>query len=174
MSIMKWLGFGAKEKTSEADLGDTRTVRDIVEKLDAMEPSQARYVAAFAYLLSRVANADLDISEEETAEMERIVRRVGGLDEEQALLVVQMAKTHTRLFGGTEDYLVTREFNRLASRDQKLSLLRCLFGVSAADESISAVEDNVIKQIADELKIDRDDVGQLRAGFKDFLASLHE
>ncbi len=173
MSILEWLGLKAKDEDSSA-AGETEGLREIVRELDSMEPAQARYVASFAYLLSRVAYADLDISAEETAEMEQIVRRIGGMDEKQALLVVQMAKTHTRLFGGTENYLVTREFNEMASKEQKHALLRCLFAVSAADDSISAVEDNEIKQIADELKIDRDVVGSLRAGFKDFLASLKD
>ena len=78
-----------------------------------MEPQQARYIAAFAYILGRAAHADLTISEDETGEMEQIVMKYGQLPEEQAIVVVQIAKTQNLLFGHTENYLVTRQFNQL-------------------------------------------------------------
>ena len=49
--------------------GDTATVRRIVAKLEAMPTEQARLIASAAYTLARAANADLDISDEETAAM---------------------------------------------------------------------------------------------------------
>jgi uncharacterized tellurite resistance protein B-like protein len=85
-----------------------------------------------------------------------------------------MAKTHARLFGGTENYLVAREFDQIASGKQKRDLLRCLFAVAAADDELSTAEDNEIRQIADELKIDRREVAALRAEHKDILASLKQ
>ena len=170
MSILEFLGL--KKKKEEEASTETESVRKIVQKLDQMEPERAKYIASFAYLLSRVANADMNISEEETTAMEALVKEQGGLDEEQAILVVQMAKTHAKLFGGTENFLVTREFNELASRDQKLNLLRCLFAVSAADESISSMEDNEISRIASELQLDHREYTALKAEFKDYLAVL--
>lgn len=171
MSILRFLGLREDEAPRGAG-GETQTVRKIVERLDRLEPDRARYVAAFAYILSRVAGADLQISDDETRAMERIVSRLGGLPEEQAIVVVQMAKTQNLLFGGTENYLVTREFNRIATREQKLALLDCLFAVSAADESISAAESGVIRQIADELLLDRDDLIEVRSRYRDRLAVL--
>lgn len=170
MSILEFLGL--KSKKPEAEPTETESVRKIVQKLDRMEPDRAKYIASFAYLLSRVAHADMNISREETAAMEGIVKEQGNLDEEQSILVVQMAKTHAKLFGGTENFLVTREFNQLASRDQKLGLLRCLFAVSAADQSISTVEDNEIRQIASELQIDHREYTALKAEFRDYLSVL--
>jgi len=170
MSILDFLGL--KKKKDEEAPTQTESVRKIVQKLDQMEPEQAKYIASFAYLLSRVAHADMNISREETAVMEGIVKEQGNLDEEQAILVVQMAKTHAKLFGGTENFLVTREFSELASHEQKLGLLRCLFAVSAADESISSMEDNEIRQIASELSVDHREYTALKAEFKDYLAVL--
>ena len=59
--------------------------------------------------------------------------RMAQTASDRTLIVVQMAKTQNQLFGSTEDYLVTREFERMASREQKLALLDCLFAVAAAD-----------------------------------------
>lgn len=170
MSLLKFFGLSPAEPDRGA--AETETVRKIVQKLDQLPQDQARYVAAFAYLLSRAADADLNVSAEEIAEMERLVMDKGGLSEELAVLVVQIAKTQTHLFGGTENYLVTREFERTATHEQKLAILDCLFAVTAADENITASEDNVVKQIASELKLSHADYIAARSRFREHLAVL--
>lgn len=180
MSIWKFLGLEKTEQVTRArpggaaDTAETETVRKIVDALDQMEPTRARYIAAFAYLLSRVAHADLDISPEETQAMERIVVERGGLPHEQAILVVQMAKTQNKLFGGTENFLVTREFNKIATRDQKIALLHCLYAVSCADKSISNVEDHEIRNISRELKLTHQEFIDVRLAYREHLAVLKE
>ena len=135
-------------------------------------PERARYIAAFAYILSRVARADMNISEVETREMENQVSRLSQLPAEQAVLVVQIAKTQATLFGGTENFLVTQEFNRMATVEQKLSLLQCLFAVAAADKVISSVEDREIRLINDELQLTHDQYISTRYNFREYLAVL--
>jgi len=149
MSFLKILGVGGDKDSPAA--GGTATVRKIVAELETMEPDKARYVAAFAYILGRVAHADLEISELETRKMEEVIRRLGHLPEEQAILVVQIAKSQNRLFGHTENFLVTREFVQVSTAEQRQELLDCLFAVSAADESITSAEEAQIRQIASEL-----------------------
>lgn len=149
MSMFKWLGLGGQPETDST--GDTETVRKIVSELEAMDAERARYVAAFAYILGRVAHADLHFSADETRKMEEIVLRLGHLPAEQAILVVQIAKSQNRLFGGTENFLVTREFAEVSTAEQRQELLDCLFEVSAADASISGAEEAEIRQVASEL-----------------------
>lgn len=170
MSILEFLGLGRKE--SPDVVSETDSVRKIVAQLNEMDPDQARYTAAFAYILSRVAYADREISEEELSGMERMLIEHSGLDERQAIIVVQMAKTQNLLFGGTENFVVTREFNRLANLKQKRALLRSLFAVSAADDTVSTVEDQTIKQISAELQLDRNEYLAARQEFRDYLAVL--
>jgi uncharacterized tellurite resistance protein B-like protein len=157
--------FGSDEDPSAQPASDTETVRRIVEELDRLDPEEARYLAAFAFVLARVANSDSHISGDETRRMEEVVRDVGGLTEAQAVLAVQIAKSQQLLKGGTENYLVTREFNRIADRGQKERLLACLFEVSAADASISLVEENEVKAIAAELKIEHHDFTAIRSRY---------
>jgi uncharacterized tellurite resistance protein B-like protein len=173
MSVLDLFGWRGERKAppASASSADTETVRKIAAALDRLEPSRARYIAAFAYILSRVARADLHISDEEQREMERLVCEKGGLPEEQAVMVVQMAKTQSILFGGVENFLVTREFDTIATREQKLSLLHCLFAVSAVDRSISSAEDTTIRTIADELHLDRADFIAVKSAYGDLLAS---
>jgi uncharacterized tellurite resistance protein B-like protein len=153
---------------------ETETVRKIVRQLDDMEPERARYIAAFAYILSRVAGADMNISDAETREMEHQVIHLSNLPAEEAVLVVQIAKTQALLFGGTENFLVTEEFNDMASPEQKLALLDCLFAVAAADQSISSAEDREIGLIADELLLTRDQYLAARYNFRQYLAVLKD
>jgi uncharacterized tellurite resistance protein B-like protein len=170
VSIRGFLGLSAT--SHRASSAESETVRKVVEALDSLEENHARYVAAFGYILGRAANADLKISPEETQAMERILAQYGGLPPEQAIIVVQMAKTRNQLFGGTENFLVTREFNRIATREQKLALLDCLFAVAAEEDDISNIEDNEIRQIASELQLDHPDFIAVRSKWKDHLAVL--
>ena len=153
---------------------ETATVREIVAQLEQMPPDDARFLAGFAYILSRTATADLHVSDDETRQMERIVVEYGHIPEAQAVIVVQIAKTRADLFGPTEDYLVTREFRRVATDEQCLDVLRCCFLVGASDGSITAEESGTLSSIADELGIDDTAVRKLRAEFAEQSAALQE
>ena len=173
MSLIDWLtgrGAAARETVDT----DVDTVRRIAHELDELPPDRARYIACFSYILGRVAHADLEISQLETATMERIVGERAGMPAEQAVLVVQMAKTHNQLFGGTENFLVTREFDRIATVEQKKRLLECLYEVSASDESISAEEDGEIRKIASELRLSHRDFVAARSRYERYLDVLKD
>jgi uncharacterized tellurite resistance protein B-like protein len=164
MSILKW--FTAVGRTAPIQT-DSDTVIRIVRELDKLEPERARYLAAFAYVLSRVAGADLHISDVETGRMVEIVRRLGHIPDAQAVLVVEIAKSQNRLFGGTENFLVTRQFKEMATGDQRRELLDCLFGVSAADDAISGEEEAQIWQIATELGFSHPEYVKARLAYSD-------
>jgi uncharacterized tellurite resistance protein B-like protein len=166
MSIWDRLGLKAPAPRPSGS-PESETLRQLTRALDAMEPAKARYLACFAFILSRVANADLEISEQETAEMERLVMAWGHLPESEAIVVVQIAKSQNRLFGGTENFLVTKLFKELAAPEQRTELLHCLFAVSSADDSVSVVEENEIWKIAAELGITHSEYVSIRAAYRD-------
>jgi tellurite resistance protein len=152
--------------------GETATVRRIVARLEQMPPERARLAASAAYTLARAAQADLDISDEETAVIERELQAPGALDEPTAVLVTEMAKLQARTVGGTEDFIVTREYATLATTEQRIDVLRACFAVSAASGSISAEETAVLNQIANELAIDPDVLNEIRTEFRDRMSSV--
>ena len=152
--------------------GDTATVRRIVAKLEAMPPERARLLASAAYTLARAANADLDISDEETAAIERELQAHGAIDEATAVLVAEMAKLQARTIGGPEDFSVTREFKTLATDEQKLDVLRACFVIGAANGTISAEETAIVNEIAAELDIDDATLNAIRAEFHEQLSSV--
>ena len=175
MSFRKFLpGAGGPQGVpgAELDARDTETVRRIAGQLDALPIDRARYLAAFAYILTRAAAADMDISHAELRAIEQLVAEHGGLSESQAVLVAQIAHHQSLLYSATEDYLVTRQFRELASDADRLALLRCCYLVGAADDTITAEESATLQQIAKELDLDRDAVNVIRNEFAPKLAAI--
>jgi uncharacterized tellurite resistance protein B-like protein len=170
MSLLRYLGLGPAAH-KDARSREIASVRRIVEALDRMNPRAARYLARFAFVLGRVARADLAVTDEETRTMEEILMERGGLPEEQAIVAVQIAKSQNAFFGGTDDYLVTREFAGSATRAQKLALLECCFAVSAADHEITGEEEATLRQIADELDLAQTDLIEARSAYREFLTA---
>lgn len=174
MSLLKLLGLTGSDATGDATSpdGDTETMRRIVSELEHMNEAQASYLAAFAYILGRVAHADSSFSEAETNTMQRLVHDLGHLTEAQAVLVVEMAKGQVRMFGSTDNFLVVRRFKEMSSPAQRVELLDCLFAVSAADQSISALEEGQVGQIAKELGLTHDDFVAARLEYQEHLESI--
>jgi uncharacterized tellurite resistance protein B-like protein len=174
MSLRRFLGL-----TSVADVSaiptapdpDAAAVRRIVDRLESMPPDEARKMATFAYVLARAAAADFGISDAETRRIESILVEQ-GLSEPQAVLVTEIAKSTARLIGGTEDYIVTREYRELSTPEERLALVRACYLVSAADDSITAGESSVLDEIARELDLEEPQVTAMRAEFGDRFSAV--
>jgi uncharacterized tellurite resistance protein B-like protein len=167
--VLSWLGIdrAGVDRTEEAEVLDS-----VVAILDGLDERRARYVAAFAYLLGRVAGADHKVSDEEKRLMIQFVSEESGLRADEATAAVTLAIEEFRRFGGTHNLTVAREFATLASHEERLALLRCLFAVSAADLSVEVREDNEIRRISRELKIEHADFINARAEVREHLAVL--
>ena len=163
-ALFRSLGLGAEEESRH----ETETVAEIATVLRSVPPERARLLAAFSYLLGRVAFADHDVSAEERAVMEARLATEADVSPDQAEQLVRLAVRATSSHGAAEDYQVAREFELLATREEKLQLLRALFTVSA-QHGIATVEDNEISRIASVLRLERSDVTALRHEFRDAL-----
>ena len=176
MAMRKFLLGGAGVPGDSMDPGmtaqDTATVRRIARELEALPVERARFLGAFAYILTRAAAADLNISAEESHAIEKLVAEHGGIPEGQAVLVSQIARNQALLYGATEDYLVTRQFKELSTEEQRIALLRCCYLVGAADDTITAAESSLLQQIARELDLDADKVNVIRNEFAPKLAAI--
>jgi uncharacterized tellurite resistance protein B-like protein len=166
-SIRAWLGVDRP-----GDEPEFAPLRQTLDALDHLEPDRARYLGAFAYLLGRVAHADEHVSPDETRLMEALVEQKGGIAADQAMVVVHLAQSSNRLFGGTANFLVAREFSALATHDQKLDLMRCLFAVAATDQTISLAEEGEIHRIARELRVEHQDLVPLRVAHRQQLPGM--
>lgn len=152
--------------------GESESVRRLVARLDALPPDRARFLACFAYTLARAANADSDMSADETALMEQIVAADGGLSAEQAAFVVRLAEAQAGDVNGNDDFLVTREFLEVSTRDERVALVRACLPVEAADGTITAEESAVANEVANELQLNSEETAVLRAEFADRMSAL--
>jgi uncharacterized tellurite resistance protein B-like protein len=173
--------FGNNSKEEEplaprpdAPSGDTETVRRIIGELEALDPERRKLLAGFAYILSRAAHSDLSFSDDEIGKIESIVAEVGKLPEAQAVLVVEIAKSQNELYGGTEDYLVTREFAASASHEQKIRTVEACFMIVAGDHEITAEEYAEMTQIATELGLSREELNVIRREYRDHLVAIQK
>jgi uncharacterized tellurite resistance protein B-like protein len=164
-------GEPASGVAGSGESAETDTVRRIVARLESMPHERARLLASMAYVLARAAYADLDISDAETTQIERILVGDAGLDAAQAVLVTEMAKIQARTYGQTEDYLVTREFREASTPEQRLAVLRACFAVEAADDVITGAESATLNEIANELDVDREALAALRLEYADRFAA---
>jgi len=151
---------------------DTEVVRQIAARLDRLESGHARYVGAFAAVLTRVAHADLRVTETETTAIEAALAETVGLGSEEASLAMEIARSLAADFGGTENYLATREFRTISDREQRTRLLHCLYRVAAADGVISAEESAEIRRIAEELGFSPEELTPIRAQYREHLSEF--
>lgn len=157
-------------------VADTRTdvVQRIAAALDGLPPDRARYVAAFAYHLGRIAHADHQLTDVERDAIASLLARESGLPPAQVEVIVAMVVHESLIFRGTEDYRVAREFNEVATYEDKIALIRCLFSLSAADSNVVVHEDSEIRRIAITLKVDDADFIAARAAVREYLAVLRK
>lgn len=160
----------APAPAAAASAAETATVRKIVAQLEALPADRARLLAGAAYVVSRAAHADMSITDDEVALMERTLVERTGISEAEAVIVVEIARQQARLFGSTEDFLVTREFKRVSTPEQRLGVLRACFQVAAANDEISSPESAVLNQIATELEIDPTDFDVVRGEHREQLS----
>jgi uncharacterized tellurite resistance protein B-like protein len=168
LSLLRFLGLEAKADPRS----ETETVRRIATQLDRLAPETAKFLATFAYVLARLAHADLDIDASETAEMEKSVKALAALSDAEAALVVQIAQSQAKHLGGTENYIVTREFKNISTKEQRGQLLQCLYAVAAADGTISSEESAEIVAIGEELGFTRAESNSLRSLYREKLAEF--
>jgi uncharacterized tellurite resistance protein B-like protein len=161
MSLLEWLGIpSARARDPEAEV-----VHRISHQLDSMDPAEARHLSLFAFLLARVAHADLVVEPSEVAEMEGMVATHGHLSPSQAAMVVEIARATQKMLGPTHNFVAIREFRDAATSEQKLGLLQCLFAVAAADGVVTGPEEEEIRTISRGLLLDDQDYLRVRSEF---------
>jgi uncharacterized tellurite resistance protein B-like protein len=168
VSLLRFLGLGVGSSTET----EPESLREIGAQLEALPEEEARFTAAFAYLLARIAGADLRTEENEQAEIARHLERFGGVDAGKAGLLAASAVQAAEAHGASDNHLVARSFREMASPEDCLRLLRCLYAVAAADETISTLEDNEIFEVARTLGVANNDVIVLRSEFREYLGAL--
>lgn len=169
MGFMDWLGFGGG-----GGGGSSTAVSEISRALDAVgekNPKVAKYLASFSFLLSRVAHADGEISEEELELMRVIVRTRSGLSEMYATLAVDLARDQKLALGAADDKAVADVFKTVSTDLEKTELVDCLFAVASADQVIYPSEMKSISTIARQVGLSKKDVDLIAGGYEQYVQS---
>ena len=104
--------------------------------------------------------------------MERLLAEHGNLSTDQAMLVVNLAKTTNMMFGNTADFDITQQFTDTTPYEDRVALARCLFAVAASDARISASEEAEVHRITNHLRIERPDLTAMRLQYKRALPGI--
>lgn len=168
MSLLRFLGIGdaAKGRGNEPE-----SLIEIGARLDALPPEEARFVAAFTYLLARIAGADLRTDDVEREAIARHLEDFAEVDHDRAQLLADTAIYAAATHDATDDHLVARAFREMTEMPERIRLLRCLYVVAAADDTITGIEDNEIFEVAETIGVRRTDVIRVRMEFKEHLGS---
>ncbi len=169
MSLLRFLGLG--EQPAGRDV-EPQSLIELGIELESLPPEEARFIAAFAYLLARVAGADLRTDEVERIEITRRLEGFAGIDAAQAEILAKSAVHMAEIHSASDDHLVARAFRDMTQPPEQIRLLRCLYAVAAADEIISTREDNDIFEVARAIGVARTDVVALRSEFKQYLGTM--
>jgi uncharacterized tellurite resistance protein B-like protein len=167
-SILELLGLGeSADESAPEPQSESTAVQEISARLEGLGKDRARYIVIFAMVLARAARADLEVSDNERWVIGQILREHAGLPGEQAEIAAEMVAHRNQLFGMTEDYVATRLFKDIATDDHLECMLRCLFAVCAADDSITLVEEEEVRQIASELGLNHEQYVKARHEFRE-------
>ena len=169
MSLLRFLGLGRASKGRESE---PVSLAEIGAQLEALPPEEARFVAAFSYLLARVAGADLRTDDVERDSMAGRLETFAEIGHDLATILADTAIQAFEAHEASDDHLVARAFRDMSERPERIRLIRCLYAVAAADENISTIEDNEIYEVARSIGIDHRDVVALRLEFKKYLGAL--
>lgn len=166
---MGWFeNFFGSVPSRELDPDYSATIEKIETSLAGLPAERARFLACVALLAARVAHIDHQICEGEEARIRKVLRDHFELGEELARSVAAIALESERSIT-VEHHLVTRKLNELASREEKIAVLRALFYI-AAEGDITEQESDQIGSLAGALLLPRSDFLAVRADYREHRA----
>jgi uncharacterized tellurite resistance protein B-like protein len=161
--------FWSKKANAAQGTALERTLRAVMPGADE---ETVTIVAAVAGLLLQVAYEDRPYVEAEERRIREELGRVQGLAPEGVDAVCAILRQHAPTIATIEAREYARTLAERTDHDFRLALLDMLVDVAAADETISVVETNLIRRVADRLGLSQDDVSRSQDRHKDKLAAL--
>jgi uncharacterized tellurite resistance protein B-like protein len=110
---------------------------------------------ATAALLVEVARIDRDSTAAERTAVERAIRAKFGLDEAEAVRLIELAEAEVRQ--ATDYFQFTSLVNRHFSAEQKQRVIELMWRVAYADAELSAHENHLMRKVADLLHVPHGD-----------------
>ncbi|MCP4602163.1 MAG: TerB family tellurite resistance protein [Proteobacteria bacterium] len=170
MDIKKLLGINKTTQKEDEDLG--KLFAGIQGLLKGYTDADTKLITGFAGLLGKVAYADMAISDVEKDRIRSVLSNKLKLKQSHVNAIVELLGEHSVRLFSIEDFIYIRLLNSVCDKAEKMDLIRALFNVAAADESVSAEEDASIWTAAKGLRLSHRDFISVRAEFKEHLDIL--
>jgi uncharacterized tellurite resistance protein B-like protein len=137
-----------------------------LSRLSPGEPAQGPDPVAIAAcaLLLEIAHADDVFAEEERSRILRAVREDLGVAPEDVEEVVRLAEEERR--ESVDLYQFTRLVGERFSREQRLRLIEVIWGIVYADGTLTAVENQLARRVAELLGFQHPEVQAVRERVK--------
>ena len=159
-----------KKKPNEAQgTALERTIRDVMRDADA---EAVTLVAAVAGLLLQVAYEDRPYLASEEAHIRDELARVQGIRAGGIDAICAVMRQHAATIATIEAREYAKTLADRTDKEFRLAVLDMLVDVAAADDSISVVEVNLIRRIAERLGLSQTDVNDSQGRHRDKLAAL--
>ncbi len=130
---------------------------ELAADLPPPPPAHSRYLEACAAVLARVAVVDRRITLQERELITQLLQRLDRVPTSEAERIAAIAAGEARV-GTAEGERSARILGRVATRAQRLALMRCAFGVARTDCGISPAALEHLYQIGRELGLRTDEI----------------
>jgi len=155
---------------NDLDPNYSENLKQIENALGEYPENEAKYIAAFALVLGRVAYADNEITDKERAKMKTILSEKFNFSEAKVLLVSNLACERI-IKSELENHIVLRHLNAQTSNPQKIEILKSLFQLAAEDD-ISEKENADIQLVSKAFGFSHREYIDIRSEYKEHLAVL--
>jgi len=169
MSLLSLLGLGRSDPPPARGL--QASIKDCLARLPG---GRAELVAAFAGLLVRVAHADGEISVTERDVLRDLVAARATLSADESTAVADIVVHEATVLAGIDYAALTRTFNELGTPEDKEHLIDCLYGIATADDTVSVVEDEEIRNVSRALLMTHAQFIAVRTRYKERLEVIQE
>jgi tellurite resistance protein len=133
---------------TEAVSEGTSRMLNLLEKHD---PNSASYLATFAFALARVAYADNEVTEDERAEMHRILKEFANLKDSEVEFIMEMSMMQKRAQVELSSDAPQQGFDG----ERKQLLVSALYAIAEADGRVSEEELQEIHAITTEFGLEQ-------------------
>ena len=156
------------ESTAHPDHGQ---LLDRISQLgENLSETELKQITAIAGLCGRIAYADTQITDDELMKTRAILHDESKLSRASVNIIMQLIVEKRVELLTLEEHFYSRLANESMTVDQKRHLLKNLFRIAAADGTICLEEENLLFNVASQLKVSRQEIVELKREFKEYLS----
>jgi uncharacterized tellurite resistance protein B-like protein len=123
----------------------------LFEDTQAKKASSVTVELATAALLSEIVNADNKVTQSEQEEYKRQMRRHVNIDEQAMALLLEKGEETAE--EAIDLVKFTKVLNAHCDAEEKRDVIRSLWAIAYADDSLAPLEESTIRQVADLLYV---------------------